>query len=248
MVDASSPPEDASPRRCRACGQQMQPGRDDHLCHGCRHEVDVPDDDYTRRRRESRARRTLMAELGIPADAHWSTLTLHGSDEGPEWARYTVEMIGIRAGSDIYPPPWPFYRLGPFLTQVWLRRVRLAGSPVYLEVRWHPERVQTIDLRGLSETTSLGDAQVVLRGLRLLRRLDRRGRTPGSGQYASKDAFHAAHAAALEKFRRENRKPTPDMIADELCLGRSRYYDLRKQWPPPPRPRERAVRTQNSSD
>jgi hypothetical protein len=172
------------------------------ICAGCMVEERDP------RAAKRRAHRALMAELGMPDDALVWQVTHRGVDTGKGWAGYTVEMFGMSVGHLPVPCPWPFWRLSAsggtgagIVVQLWRQQVRLAESPAYLEARWHPERGETVQLLGLERVAKLEDASKVLRGLRLLRLIDQRGR-PRKAKTASEEEARAEQHKVKRAIKR----------------------------------------------
>jgi hypothetical protein len=210
--------------RCVDCGAPIEGGAgpENRYCAPCDAEwqryLAVMRQRDEQAREDDRRRRALRAELGMPPDAIPASMTIHGHSHGAEWDGYDVEMYGIRIGCDQWPPPWPFFRLGPMVTQVWYRRVTAPDSPAYLEARWHPERGESIQLKGLELVTRQSDAERALRGLRLLRLVDKRGRKPGSRTW-SKERFVPALLAAYHACADRSAYETGDYAATERAVA-----------------------------
>jgi hypothetical protein len=159
-----------------------------------------------------REREAWAKECGIPQPGRVTSLILNGSSFGEDWKDYTVETLGMREDA---------------------RRIRHRNINVYADWRLSPDGEPLIAIRGL-EDESVNQKHVTLLygALKLIRTKKGGGRKPGSGLYPTMQEFHAAYFKVIESFRRKNSKPTAPMIAGDLCLSDSRYYDLLKQWPP----------------
>ena len=234
---------------CSQCGGPVTSPNSRNLCLECR--IAAVDPAEARRmrsqREEAEARRALMAELGMPPDAIWKEITLPGASSGEEWQAYQVSMFGMSAGFSEWPPPWPFWRLfqtggqGPgIVAQLWLRRVHCLDTPAFIEARWHPERGDTVVLRGLEAVTRFGDAQRALRGLRLLRLLDERGRPKGSRSVPKAEFRAKLPTFYFAYVDQHGEPPSQEWLADQFgvelrTLARYLDEDRRDGIPYPPR-------------
>jgi hypothetical protein len=120
-------------------------------------------------------RRALMAELGMPPDAAWKRLFEPGDWWGPRWAGWTIDNFGMSAEPPTeWPPPWPYLLIrapevrASVLIQVWRSIVQPPGCPLSLERRWHPERGEQIDIRGLERKYTNRDIDLTRQGIELL--------------------------------------------------------------------------------
>jgi hypothetical protein len=189
-------------------------------------------------------------ELGLLDHDEYATFTQPGSWYGPEWAGWLVENIGVPAGCESWPPPWPFWRFalgdgsggGGALYHVWGRRVFPPGSSAYLDARWDPEiGRERIALVGLENVANDAEVAHARRGLKLLRKVDAAaGRPPGSGHLVTVDAVSRRYWQWIE----EHGKPPAQKdanFAGLFLLGprqfQKRLADLRMtegfSWPPP---------------
>lgn len=183
----------------------------------------------------------LMAELGMPADAlPWlDQIKSVGWTFGEEWASCWVEMTGLRLDPSTVPDPcpWPFYRLRldddtEAVVQLWQRRIMCSGTGAYVDARWHPDRGESVALRGLENVPRLADAERALRGLKLLRATDHRGRKRNSGRYRSEAEFREEQDAALKAFRLDGLRPkNAQQLADKMGVGRTLLFDCWRSWP-----------------
>ena len=200
MADASFFQEVVQP--CRHCGSHLFMPVTLGLCESCL-------------KARTQARRLWAEELGVPAPAEAEFLELNAGTLHDQFVGWIVEMLGIRAASPSWPPPWPFWRIGPFVQQVWGRRIHCPGSPAFLEARWHPEKGEETVLRGLAGAR-IGDAQRALQGLRLLPYTDLRGRPPHSGTFKSPEEFELAVITAICSLRKAGRPITQEEVASLL--------------------------------
>ncbi len=225
---------------CTRCGMPNAIAERSLVCPACRHE------ERDSKHAERQARRALFADLGMPDDAIWKRIVYPGAWEGEAWAEYSVDMFGMIVASMPDPCPWPYWRLsvpggsGAITVQLWRRQVRCGAIPAIVEARWHPERGETIGLIGLERVAKIGDAERALRGLKLLRLLDQRGRKKG------REIPPVQFAAEFEKAYKEvqallGHRPTQYDVASEMGMGRSTLTDYLQDykkfgivWPPKP--------------
>ena len=134
---------------------------------------------------------------------------------GDQWQGYTIEGFGISV--DALPGPgetWPYWFLeapketrSPLVDellgdrpglvyQLWQQIIRAPGTPVYLEVLWHPERGRSYTLQGIAADTTAQQVGRAFKGLDLQRRIDRAARAR-SGRTA-KTAQRRAEALRLK--------------------------------------------------
>jgi hypothetical protein len=233
------PPSTTSPQlTCIECGEPLAlEFSERQMCDRCYAAFRAYMTDYMadqeRQRHERREREAWAEECGIPQPGNVTSLILNGSSFGEDWQDYTIESIGLREHPTDWPPPWPFYQLGPLVSRVYARRIHLRNTPIYLDWRLSSDGEPTISLRGLEHgSVTLDHVRRAYRGRLLLRTSsNQRGRRTGSGQYRTMQEFHAAYFKAMDGFRSEDTKPTAELIADSLCLSKSRYYELLNQWP-----------------
>lgn len=182
-----------------------------------------------------RARAGLMAELGMPAEALWWTnrLAYHGGERDG----FELEMFGMEPARRAWPPPWPYVALRPegmpgamgILKQIWLRRVRCPGTPLIVEARWHPEREEAIAIRGLERATRDAELKLALDGMRLLRRLDHRGRPPGRTTLG-RDEFLRLYRRAREECLADGFPPTDNNLLRYLPISKATLVRYRNKW------------------
>jgi hypothetical protein len=137
-------------------------------------------------------RRALMVELGMPPDAAWKRLFEPGDWWGPRWTGWTIDNFGMSAESPAeWPPSWPYLLIrapetgASVLIQVWRSIVQPPGCPLSLERRWHPERGEQIDIRGLERKYTNRDIDRTRRGIELLGLAARERRSEGETREAA---------------------------------------------------------------
>lgn len=228
-------------RICSQCGEAIAPDTPDlDPCLFCR--VKTANLRAAQRRAKGLERRALMAELGMPPDAAWThwTMTHHGG----EFDGYRLEFFGMEVGHMPSPCPWPYLLLRAegsrhgLAKQLWLRRVHSPGTRAFVEARWHPERGETVGVVGLEQVTSEVEGKRALRGLRLLRQYDDRGRPKGS-TLLTREQFRAEVVAAYAALTDlHGHRPAQYEVAAELGISRAtltRYLaDYGVPWPPVP--------------
>jgi hypothetical protein len=177
-----------------------------------------------------------MAELGMPSDApYFRTAVTYG---GGEWAGYRLEMLGMEPPEQVWPPPWPYWALSDdrtgtvfFLKQIWLRRVFCPDSPVVVEARWHPESGESISTQRLEEATSDQHLKSSLKGVRLLRTLDHKGRPPGTTNL-TREEFLPLYEQARKECIADGCPPTDNNLLVYLPISKGTLVRYRKKWVP----------------
>lgn len=223
---------------CAHCGMPNAAAKRSTICPACQYEERDP------KRAERQAQRELMTELGMPDDAIWKRIVYRGAWFDELWAPYSVDMFGMSVDHMPNPCPWPFWRMfapggsGAITVQIWRQEIRCGAIPAFVEARWHPERGETIGMIGLERVTSIRDAQKALRGLKLLRLLDQRGRK--AGREIPPDQFNTELIKAYKQvLARLGHRPTQYDVAAEMGMGRSTLTDYLRDykefgigWPP----------------
>ncbi len=92
----------------------------------------------------------------------------------------------------------------------------MKGNEREVYCRWHPERGEHYAIEGLEPGTTQREISRVWQGLRLLRRLTRPGRPPGSGAFPDRSSFECCMRRAIQALRRSRRKPTHEAVASWL--------------------------------
>lgn len=172
----------------------------------------------------------VRAELGMPLD---TDLVIFSINDLPNWQGYTCELVGAQekykfVGEHAEPaspseaPRFTFRVAGydaPVTLIAWRRRVHCQGTPIYLEVLWHPETGETIALKGLAWGTPQERLKRAHRGLRLLKAIDAIGRPPDTRVYSSEE-FHSAYPGARAKAQRQRGvRPRDEDIARALWIS-----------------------------
>ncbi len=115
--------------KCARCGEPNPLAGRSPICAACVVEERDP------KAAERRARRELMAELGMPAEAIWKDLSLPHAMLGAEWEEYSVDWFGMVVDHMPDPCPWPFWRYGVMggqhavIIQIWRQRVQTSPEP-----------------------------------------------------------------------------------------------------------------------
>ncbi|MFL5760635.1 MAG: hypothetical protein ACJ789_12985 [Thermomicrobiales bacterium] len=223
---------------CIECGELLGSAQiERRICDRCfaafRVEMVAYSAEQERQRQLWRELEAWARECSLPQPKRAGCLILNGSSFGAEWSEYILEILSVRQDATDYPPPWPYYQIGPLTHRVYARRLRHRNVDAYADMRFSIDGEPMIAIRGLEhDSVNQDHVKLLYRGLKLIRMKRRGGRELGSGQYPTPQAFHAAYFKVMKYFAREYIRPKAALIADELCLSESRYYDLLKQWPP----------------
>lgn len=142
---------------------------------------------------------SLKAELEMPDDSLLRHLTISGAAFGPRWQNYNLRFVGVMVGqSEQTEYSCPFWRIsdesGNHIesVQAWYRRVSCMSSPVYCDVRWRPDRGETISFPGAENAQRWRDVNFAWRGLMLLRKINPRGRPESSVSLTREQFFERA--------------------------------------------------------
>lgn len=182
-----------------------------------------------------------MADLGMPLDAVKSKMTIHYGDDTP-WLGMHKHMLGMRvcATSAEWPPAWPYFRYGPFVTQVWLEEVEIEGVDAFVRGLWSPTQEYAISVMNVEALHSEADLSRVNDAVRLLKLLEpapqlakRRGRPLNSGRFASADEFHRAYNEAHARLLQNNIRPTIRLMAYHLCTSERALERYQSKWGKP---------------
>jgi hypothetical protein len=223
-----------SDRICQECGSTIESRVEGVLCLDCLYVryFQTPQEaiEWEEERRRGEAIRQLKQELDIPADAHCSEFTRRGNFAGPEWNRYHLWMLGMSTGCEEWPPPWPFFKMGPFLYQVRIRQVYVDGLPAFIEARWHPERGETISMHGLEGIKRKRDIAAVAKGMDLLVAFDGLGRPSGTTLYTVEEFAVMFRKAWHTIQSRSGKKPTQYELAAECSLSKSQLNVYLKRY------------------
>ena len=183
----------------------------------------------------------VVYELGIPRHA----LLYQGTLIEPlGWQGYTLEVVGTGV-EPTDPPEAPRFTDGfseahPFTIIAWRRRVYCHGITGYLEVLWHPEREDSIELKELEWGTTQESVIRLHRGLRLLKALAVHGGRPPDIEDEAffRQLYWDAYQNVLEEKRRDgSKRPTKTEVAAEMLIATKTLKRQRDRWglPFPPR-------------
>lgn len=193
VTNASLDPHGLCPV-CRVAGQF--PDRETRERVALMHELGMPVDHLWRRTWLQRVSpEAIECKMQCPALGGLLTWTMTVDDEGrwePFPPDYEVETFGREAP---WPNTPPYCRLifhtieasgrkvdRVFAIQNWRERARFKDSPIYAELRWHPERGETGGVFGPPHAMTPAAEAAARRGLNILRALPTnvRGRRRGS--------------------------------------------------------------------
>ena len=196
-----------------------------------------------------------LVDLGVPEcadylralvggdEAEFVQWTSLGDNFGQAWADYAVGVVGFVLPTGFalpLPTPWPYYELAVGgdlrVVQTWQRLAWHRPSGVWAEVRWHPQRGETVEKRGLPSSSRLGDLRLGQQhaesALKLVKRLDDRGRRENTGRFRSEAEFRAELDAVVRRFTEAGRRPKDAQhVADEMGISRSLLFACWKRWP-----------------
>jgi len=180
----------------------------------------------------------LKDELDWPEGVGHTTLTTDFTLHQPP-TRMRELMLGMRAWTDTWPPPWPYFRIGPMLSQVWYRTVHPEGLEAFAEGRWHPERGYTVSTHGIETIATQEDFEQLKQAVRVLHLFDatrqaRRGRPPDSGIFPSAEHFHDAYLTAQMEFLHQGvPHPTSEQLAHALFCSKRALMAYQRKWGKP---------------
>jgi hypothetical protein len=180
-------------------------------------------------------------ELDIPLGQPLFFVTLV---EPLGWEGYTFTAVVTDRPRDLAPTDatFSFGNLvipGSASLVAYERCIAYRGTPVYLEMRWHPETGETIQLKGIEADSRHESVRRVHRGLKLVKALHAAGGRPPDieGKATFWHLYLDAYQKVLEEKRRySNKKPKKTEVAAEMLMSTKtlkRYrdsYDL--PWPP----------------
>jgi len=173
----------------------------------------------------------LKSDLEMPGDATLRQLTTTGYVFGVRWHKYSLRFVGIVVEQPAQPEcSWPFWRISDTngndieLVQVWYQRVSCVSSPVYCDVRWQPERGETVTFPGLENAKSGRDVSLAWRGRVLLQKINPRGRPESSVSLTRNQFIERAPQACAKLLETFGEMPTDVQIAEELHISRATFY------------------------
>lgn len=173
----------------------------------------------------------LKSELGMPTNALLRHLTTEGAAFGPRWQTYHLRFLGIVVeDSNQEQSSWPFWRVTDAkgtdieLVQVWFQRVSCISSPVYGDVRWHPEHGKKEALINIENRRGMKDVKLAVRGLTLLNKINFQGRPINTGYLTPSQFTERAPQAYRKLLDKYGEKPSAVDIAAELYICRATFY------------------------
>jgi hypothetical protein len=150
--------------------------------------------------------------------------TYEVADDPPTAPRFWLDIPPRqrkRAAPRKKPPYTVFdyrdYTEGSNVLIAWCRRVAYEKARAWLEVRWHPVHGETVAVHHEASTLPLADAEEAFKrlvmGQALLRKMTGPGRRPGSGVYATREAFLTDVRPIIQKLLGQGKKPSRNNIA-----------------------------------
>lgn len=189
------------------------------------------------------AEQALLVELNVPQDATFTCIAHAGRIFGDGWQDYSWVGFGIVVPEVPPHATWPFWQAarangqGAYFVQLWRHRLYCAEVEAFLEANWSPEQGKRVQLLGLERVSRLGDANRVLRGLKLLRLIEQRGRPAGSRDVPREQFVTDYPRAYAEEHDRMGERPSQHEVAAAMGLPRSTFTRYLKEyhlpWPPP---------------
>lgn len=98
------------------------------------------------------------------------------------------------------------------------------SSPVYCDVRWHPERGETVNLTNLENARRGRDITLAWRGRVLLQKINPRGRPESSVNLTRSQFIERAPQVCAKLLETYGETPTDVQIAEELQISRATLY------------------------
>lgn len=173
----------------------------------------------------------LKTQLEIPDDASLRHLMTSGAVFRPRWQNYNLRFVGIVIEeSNQTECSWPYWRTSDSngnsieLVQVWYQRVSCMYSPVYCDVRWQPDRGETVSFPGLENAKRGRDVTLAWRGRMLLRKLNTRGRPESSVSLTKDQFFERAPQVCAQYLDTFGEMPSDVQIAEGLYISKSTFY------------------------
>jgi hypothetical protein len=173
----------------------------------------------------------LKSDLEMPSKPMLRHLTTTGAIFGVRWQNYSLRFVGIVIDQSAQSEcSWPFWRISDThgndveLVQVWYQRVSCMTSPVYCDVRWQPDRGETVSFPGMENAKRMRDITSAWRGRILLQRINPPGRPVSSGNLTRDQFIERAPQACMRLLERFGEVPTDVEIAEELHISRATFY------------------------
>lgn len=180
------------PGLCALCYQPADPSLSPALFRRCAACVADPVGHLQR----PELQRSIAATLGIPDGALLfhaiGRLGRHHGTPDPNWLVVYFGTVADGAWNDV---------------RVWRQQVFYRGSPLFLEVYWHPQRGQVCDLQGADPDDWPAANRFAQRALSVLRSAspDLRGRREWTGVYRSAEQCRAALFAIIQQLDDEKK-------------------------------------------
>jgi hypothetical protein len=173
----------------------------------------------------------LKSELGMPEGAVWRRLFAKGGVFGERWRGYDIVFFGMLVNdSDQLEGVCPLWRIkdksGEVLEtiQLWYQKVSHKESPVSCEIRWHPEKGESLDFPGLGSAKREYDITLAWRGKALLQKVAKLGRSNGSSNLTRAEFEERAPKAYRKWVDMFGGEPTDVQFAEELGVSRATLY------------------------
>jgi hypothetical protein len=173
----------------------------------------------------------LKDNLEMPGDALLRHLTINGAAFGVRWQSYDLQFVGIVIDQSARAEcSWPFWRTSDKngndieLVQVWYQRVACVSSSVFCDIKWQPDRGETIGFPGLESVKRGRDITLAWRGRVLLQKINPRGRPESSVTLTREQFIERAPQACWMLYETFGEIPTDVQIAEELHISRATLY------------------------
>lgn len=173
----------------------------------------------------------LKSELEIPDNAILRQLIAPGSIFGVRWQNYILRFVGMIIEQPAQSEcSWPFWRISDSngneveLVQVWFQRVGCMSSPIYCDVRWQPDRGETINFPGIENARRMRDVTLAWRGRVLLQKINPKGRPESSATLTENQFIERAPQVCAKLLDTVGEMPTDVQIAEELHISRATLY------------------------
>jgi hypothetical protein len=173
----------------------------------------------------------LKDELGMPDNALLRHLEVEGAAFGVRWREYYLRLLGMAVEQPVQSQvACPFWRITDAkgtdieFVQVWFQRVSCLSSPVYGDVRWHPDRGKTEILTNLENRNGWRDVRAAVRGLTLLQKINFQGRPVDSGTLTISQFIERAPQAYRKLLDMFGENPSVVDVAAELDMSRPTFY------------------------
>jgi hypothetical protein len=173
----------------------------------------------------------LKSILGIPNHALMRHLTTNGAIFGVRWQNYNLRFVGVVVEQSAQAEcSWPFWRISDAdgktieLVQVWFQRASCMSSPVYCDVRWQPDRGETVSFVNLENAKRGREITLAWRGRVLLQKINPQGRPESSVSLTRTQFIELAPKVCAKLLNTFGEVPTDVQIAEELHISRATFY------------------------